>query len=287
MGRATTAGGDAAAGRRRPRRPGDRPAGRIGTKRQSDPDERRTGRVGPRPHGQRRRAAGRPRGRVGRARRGAPRGARLRRRARPSSPTTARRSRPPCATAPRRHALVVTTGGTGLTPRDVTPQATTRRPRLRGPRAGRGDARRRPRDHAAGRPVARRRRRRRADAGRQPAGQPEGRPRVARGDRAGPGPRPRDARRAVRSRVRTPGEADRRRCSSRSPTSRPIPLVFLVFWGAAVFFVPRDGPPPAGVPAVARRRPEPVRRTSRRRFVGLDPVRVRPDQDVQGRPGRA
>ena len=37
-------------------------------------------------------------------------------------------------------------------------------------------------------------------ADRQPAGQPEGRARVARGDRAGPRPRPRDARRPVRPR---------------------------------------------------------------------------------------
>ena len=41
-----------------------------------------------------------------------------------SCPTTRRRSRPPSSRARRHHALVVTTGGTGLTPRDVTPQAT-------------------------------------------------------------------------------------------------------------------------------------------------------------------
>ena len=99
------------------------------------------------------------------------------------------------------HDLIVTTGGTGLTPRDVTPQATSDAIDYEVPGPRRSDARRRPRRHAVRRPVARRRRCRRADADRQPAGESEGCARVARRDRARAGARPRHPRRPLRSRL--------------------------------------------------------------------------------------
>ncbi len=59
-------------------------------------------------------------------------------------PDDADRIRAALVVAARRHGLVITTGGTGLTPRDVTPQATRRSsttrsrgsPRRCGPTAG-------------------------------------------------------------------------------------------------------------------------------------------------------
>ncbi len=74
------------------------------------------------------------------------------------------------------------------------------RHRLRRPGYRRGDARRRPGDHAARRPVAWHGRRPRPHPRHQPAGQPEGRDRIVRCHRAAAGARPRDARRTVRSR---------------------------------------------------------------------------------------
>ena len=57
------------------------------------------------------------------------------------------------------HALIVTTGGTGLTPRDVTPQATAAVIDYEVPGLAEVDAGRGPPVDADGRPVARRRRR--------------------------------------------------------------------------------------------------------------------------------
>ena len=107
-------------------RPKPRPGDRM---RRADRQAKRRGAlmprsVGARPHRQRRSAAGLARGRVGRRARG--RG--WSRSGSPSSggscPTSAGRSRRRSSSGAAAHRLVVTTGGTGLTPRDVTPQAT-------------------------------------------------------------------------------------------------------------------------------------------------------------------
>ncbi len=132
--------------------------------------------------------------------------------------------------AAARHPLVVTTGGTGLTPRDVTPQATQVTIDYEVP--GLAEAMR-----AAGRAVTPLadlsrgcRRRGRAVARREPAGKSEGRHRIARRHHTGPGPRARDPCRAARPR------------GGRMTLVQPFDevaaylLVFPLFWGAAIFF---------------------------------------------------
>ena len=83
------------------------------------------------------------------------------------------------------HALVVTTGGTGFGPRDVTPEATRAVIDREAPGLAEADARRRAREDADGVPLAGRRRIDRRDVGAQPPGEPEGRSRVARRGPAG------------------------------------------------------------------------------------------------------
>ena len=70
--------------------------------------------------------------------------------------------------------FIFTTGGTGLTVDDVTPEATPRRDRPRGARLRGGDPGRLARAHAARPAHARRVGRARPHADREPAGQPEG-----------------------------------------------------------------------------------------------------------------
>ena len=218
-------------------------------------------------------AAGRPRRRVRRARR--PSGSRrlgFDGRARASSPderaddrAALRRRRggpPPRSSRP---------AAPGLTPRDVTPQATRAVHRLRGPGPGRGDARRRP---------GRRRRSRTCRAGvvgvrgriadRQPAGQPEGRrsSRSRRSCRCSTTPSRRSPGRTTTA--RRAAAARRRPTGPRTPTDvravrrRPgLPARLPVFWGAAAFFALAMARH-LRVFAAAPRAAAPVRPTSRR-----------------------
>ncbi len=102
--------------------------------------------------------------------------------------------------AASRHPLVVTTGGTGLTPRDVTPQATLAVIDYQVPgfaEAMRADGRAKTPMAILSRAVVGVRGQ---DADRQPAGQPARCARVACRARAGPGSRARDAARPARAR---------------------------------------------------------------------------------------
>ena len=246
-------------------------------------------------HGQRPERGG-TRGRTRRAQAlaGAAGGARVRGRAarRADEPRgdRARRS----STGPRPTALVVTTGGTGLTPRDVTPQATAAVLDYEVPgiaEAMRADGRRSTPFAALSRGLVGVR------GGTLIVNVPglaEGRAGVVRGRRPAARPRARDAARA-RSTTPRPAPAGRddlprrrrreRRltCSSRSPTVPLYPLVFPLFWGAAAFFVL----------AMARhlrvfaaaRNASPTDRPLAR-LCGHGPLRVRPDPDVPRPAGR-
>src|SRR6478609_8716185 len=187
--------------------------------------------AGTRPHGQRRGLGRRPRGRVRRSLAGAAYGDRVRggARARPGRRRGHRRRARDRRRGPRpdRH------------DRRHRPHASRRDAagdraghRLRGARAGGGDASVGPHDHAACRPLAGPRRGHRPNARRQRPGQPEGRHRIVRRGRAGPRPRARDAGRPLRPRAR--------RLTAMLETFAEVPaypLVFPVFWGAAAFFV--------------------------------------------------
>ena len=103
------------------------------------------------------------------------------------SPTTRARSpRPLRALADAGHRLILTTGGTGLSPTDVTPAATRRGDRPRGTRPRGADATPRAGLDAHGRPLRGRGREPGRDAHREPAGLAARRDGVAGGVAAGP-----------------------------------------------------------------------------------------------------
>ena len=122
------------------------------------------------------------------------------------------------------HRLVVTTGGTGLTPRDVTPAGDVGRARLRGPGHRRGDARRRPAVDAVRRPVAGPGRRARREPDRQRAGVAARGARVVRG-RSSRCSTTRSRRCRGRSTTprRGPAAATTCRRASRDPAPTPLP----------------------------------------------------------------
>ena len=136
------------------------------------------------------------------------------------------------------------------------------RDRLRGPRVGRGDARRGPCQHPARRPVARRGRRHRPGAGREPARQPA----AARWSRWRPS-RPSSTTRSRRSpgRTTTTSRLEARASDPLRPLRRGpvLPARLPALLGRGRLLLPRDGPPPAGVRGGPGRGSESRSRTSR------------------------
>ncbi len=158
-----------------------------------------------------------------------------------------------------RHQLIVTTGGTGLTPRDVTPQATTAVIDYEVPglaEAMRAEGRRSTPLASLSRAVV-------GVRGRtlivNLPGQPARRRGEPRGDRRRPGPRARDPGRPIRAR-RGAGPDERHQGDLRPRPGLPAGLPAVL--GLGGLLRPGDGPPPADLRRRAGDRPEPVRRRS-------------------------